>query len=451
MRRARLAILVALGIAAVAVPAASSASGTLTAPGGLQAFQLRIGDSKAATPSFSRTPSLAWNPVRGAVRYQVQLSATGAFRAANAVVWSGKPVITPATAVPISLPWSGGRRLYWRVRAFGADVVSGWSAAARFRLAGGAPSRLPSGAGYVRWAPVAGASGYEVSFRNLGKVVATTTTVADLRDYAAAGAPPKVVWRVRAVRRLAGSDRRTLSAVSYSPWSRTYASRVSLRAPKRLAAVFAGGEHGRMPVFLFPPNGNAGLHRVYVAKDPACTSVVLKGPAVRGVAFAPRVGSGTADLPNGRYWWTAVAVERKGRTLADQQDPQAGCRAAAATFVRGAAGPAVGSARTPFATGLSPSGRVSSQPRLYGSPVVAWQPVAGATRYDVQWSRSDDPWRTVGAVRTYATAVTLPVGPGTWWYRVRGIDGSVHGDPWLSFSKPVRLTIATPTFTVVEG
>src|SRR5262249_29425222 len=210
------------------------------------------------------TPSFAWSPVRGAVRYQFQLSASGAFRAANAVVWSGKPVITPATAVPISLPWTGGRPLYWRVRAFGADAVSGWSTPARFGLQGGAPGRLPSGPGYVRWSPTAGASGYEVSFRNLGKVVATTTTVADLRDYAPAGAPRKVVWRVRAVRRLAGSDRRTLPANSYGPWSKTYTSRISARAPKRLSAVFAGGEHGRMPVFLFPQRDRAGLHRVYV-------------------------------------------------------------------------------------------------------------------------------------------------------------------------------------------
>jgi hypothetical protein len=446
MRKLRVALFLALGVAA-ALPAASSA-GTLAAPGGLRAFELRAGDTKAAAPSFSRTPAFAWNPVRGAVRYQFQLSASSAFSPANAVVWSGKPVITPATAVPIALPWTGGRPLYWRVRAFGADAVSRWSEAARFRLQGAAPSRLPSGAGYVRWSPVAGASGYEVLFRNVGKVVATTTTVADLRDYAGAGAPHKVVWRVRAVRRLLGSDRRTLPAVSHGPWSRTYASRVSPRAPKRLTAVFAGG-HARMPVFLFPRR--AGLHRVYVAKDPACTRVVLRGPAMRGAAFAPRAGAGAVSLANGRYWWTAVAVARKGAALRDLADPQAGCRSASATFVRGGAGPKLGSTLAPFATGLSPSGRVSSRPRFYGPPVVAWQPVAGATRYDVQWSRTDDPWHTVGSAQTYATAVTLPVGPGTWWYRVRGIDGSVKRNPWLSWSNPARVSMAAPTFTVVEG
>ena len=123
MRRPRLAIYAVIAVAAAAVPAASG-SAALTAPNGLQAFELRLGDSKTATPSFSRTPSLAWNPVRGAVRYQFELSATKRFRAGNAVIWSGKRAITPATAVPIALPWLNGHPLYWRVRAFGGDAVS---------------------------------------------------------------------------------------------------------------------------------------------------------------------------------------------------------------------------------------------------------------------------------------------------------------------------------------
>src|SRR5262245_34846964 len=237
-----LAIGAALAFAAtaVAVPSASAArSQTLAAPSRLQAFQLRVGDAKAA--SFSRTPSFAWNPVRGAVRYQFELSATKRFRAGNAVIWSGKPVITPATAVPVSLPWLKNRPLFWRVRAFGGGAVSGWSTSAAFRLrADAAPSRLGSRAGYVRWSSVAGANGYEVSFPNLGKVVSTTSTVADLRDYAGAGAPPKVIWRVRAVRNLRGSDKRMLPARSFGPWSRTYASHVAAGAPKALTTVFAG-------------------------------------------------------------------------------------------------------------------------------------------------------------------------------------------------------------------
>ena len=134
--------------------------------------------------------------------------------------------------------------------------------------------------------------------------------------------------------------------------------------------------------------------------------------------------------------------------------PEAACRAAVAGFVKGANGPWLGRATAPFATGLSTSGRAvssESRGRFYGSPVVSWGPVSGATRYDVQWSRSEDPWRTVESVRTYATAASLPLKPGTWWYRVRGVNGTVQGDPRLSWSAPARVSIAAPTFTVVES
>ena len=46
---------------------------------------------------------------------------------------------------------------------------------------------------------------------------------------------------------------------------------------------------------------------------------------------------------------------------------------------------------TPFASGLSPDGKLVSAktpaPRFYGYPLVAWQPIVSAGQYKVQWSR----------------------------------------------------------------
>ncbi len=502
-RRLPLLACAVLTTAAVVPMAATSAAGaqSLLAPTGLQAFELHPGDAATATPSFSRTPSFAWNPVRGATRYQFQLATSDGFRGANAVVWSSTAVRSPVAAVPISLPWLGSRPLYWRVRAFGAGVVSPWSKPARFTMRPTeAPQRVAGGPGYIRWTPVTGVTGYEVWFVNLGKVVSTDVTVADLRDYVGDKAPENVVWRVRAERKLSGSDKRGLPAVSYSPWSEAYTSPVDVRPSAPLATLSegmtgsgSGLEHKRMPVFLFPAGDGTKLHHLYVATDSACKNVVFNSAVVRGGAYAPRTsqslrsslgaspvnvapvfttggkriwpsevgdssagGTARVDLPAGRYFWTVVPVERRAdSSYRDVMAPEAACQAGKGVLVRAANRPSVGLGETPFATGLSPFGRLSSPQsspgRFYGSPLVAWRPAAGATQYEVQWSRSEDPWLTVGTLKTHATSATLPLTPGTWWYRVRAINGSIQGDPRMSWSAAMPISIATPTFSVVEN
>ena len=62
--------------AASAADAATPVKGT--APAHLHGFLLRA--DEPADNSFPRTPSFAWNPVAGAVRYQFQLSTSSSFR-----------------------------------------------------------------------------------------------------------------------------------------------------------------------------------------------------------------------------------------------------------------------------------------------------------------------------------------------------------------------------------
>jgi hypothetical protein len=498
------AIYAAAALAAAAVPVAASsaaAARSLPAPTGLQSFELFPDAAGKTSPTFSRTPSFAWNPVRGAARYQFELSTSNTFRAGNAVVWSSASLKSPAAAVPIALPWLGGRSLYWRVRAFGGDTVSPWSTTAAFKLmAAAAPHRVAGGPGYIRWSSVPGVTGYEVWFVNLGKIVSTATTAADLRDYVGEKAPDEVVWRVRAERRLFGSDKRALPAVSYSPWSDAYTTAMEVRTSMPLKTLSegmteteSGFQHRLMPVFLFPTKDRAQLHHVYVATDAACKKVVFNSAVVRGGAFAPRssqslrsslgatpvnvapviavdgkriwpseVGTAAAngvarvDLRGGRYFWTVVPVERRAdNTYHDLVRPETACRSSKGVLDRGANVPILGSGEAPFATGLSPLGRLftsSTTPgSFYGSPLVAWRPAAGATQYEVQWSRSEDPWVTVGGLKTHATSATLPLTPGTWWYRVRGINGSIQGDARMRWSAAAPVSIAAPTFTIVEN
>jgi hypothetical protein len=112
-----------------------------------------------------------------------------------------------------------------------------------------------------------------------------------------------------------------------------------------------------------------------------------------------------------------------------------------------------------FATGLSSDGRLTSAVHttaFYGQPLVSWTPALGAEVYEVQWSKIQYPFTpqptsagTLG-ILTSSTSVVLPVGPGTWWYRVRGFDYSLPtGAQQMSWSDPAKLVVAAPKFKLV--
>src|SRR5438045_9056542 len=102
-----------LGVASAA-DAATPVKGA--APGHLHGFLLRA-DEPVADP-FSRTPSFAWDPVPGAVRYQFQLATSSSFRESG-LVYTAANLTTPVAAPTVTLPWISGspHALFARVRA----------------------------------------------------------------------------------------------------------------------------------------------------------------------------------------------------------------------------------------------------------------------------------------------------------------------------------------------
>jgi hypothetical protein len=284
-------------------------------PKGLKAFLLRVNEPETLwNRTFPRTPAFAWSPVRGAKKYEFELSTSRNF-SEGAIVWSSadssSSIATPATSVPVALPWITGNpySLYARARGIGAKGRVGlWSAPYGFNMRWrDKPRRLdPQFPGLVRWTPVEGATVYEVWLYGARETFFTTTNIADEREFYTFHASQfwtgAVHWRVRAVRRLYGEIPNGLPAVTVGPWSDEL---VNLNPPFALGELaqigsVSGGTlstpsapqaHELTPGFIYSGNYRSWglpwfqtttteLFRVYVSTDSECVNRVYVGAVV---------------------------------------------------------------------------------------------------------------------------------------------------------------------------
>jgi hypothetical protein len=353
MRASRLALLaVALLGTTLATSAAAAPPG---APKGLRGFELR--PSESSTHTFSRTPAFAWSPVRGASCYEFELATSRTFDGSS-VFWSNvssgagsgrfckavtvtapaadesesndesapggeirtriEPIRIPATSVNLVLPWFTGKpyALWAHVRAVTTRGATAWSKPFGFNVRWeSTPVPQPAKPGLVRWAPVEGATAYDVWYPDIRKVIRTHTNVADQRELYTFHLEDSwwqlVRWRVRPVRQVVGSLPNGLPAVSYGPWSPTYttqnpawsAGTLQVRAAvsDAVSTDTKAAAHQLMPAMTF--GGDTGmdgreyrLFRAYAFTDRDCVNVVFRGSVVGGPAYAPRV-TGPLKLP----------------------------------------------------------------------------------------------------------------------------------------------------------
>jgi hypothetical protein len=353
MRAARLALFA--GALLGTLLATSATAAPPGAPKGLRGFELRPNES--STHTFSRTPAFAWNPVRGASCYEFELATSRSFDGSS-VFWSnvssgaasGKfckavtitapaaedsgsddastagseiktriaPIRIPATSVNLVLPWFTGKpyALWAHVRAVTTRGATAWSKPFGFNVRWeSTPVPQPAKPGLVRWKPVEGATAYDVWYPDIRKVIRTHTNVADQRELYTFHLEDSwwqlVRWRVRPVRQVVGALPNGLPAVSYGPWSPTYATQNPAWAAGKLQIRAAisdvvstdskAAAHQLMPAMTF--GGDTGidgreyrLFRAYAFTDRDCVNVVFRGSVVGGPAYAPRV-SGPLKLP----------------------------------------------------------------------------------------------------------------------------------------------------------
>ena len=328
---------------------APAANAALPAPTGLKPFLLRA--DEAPTHTFPRTPSFAWKPVRGAVRYEFELATKSKFTDGS-MIWRNDALKTPTAAIPVALPWMTGSpyALWGHVRAVTRRGVTKWSGAYGFNMRWtNVPQADASPPGLVRWKPVEGATGYHVWFLGPNKRVATKTNVADEREHwtfhQGAAWTGAVRWRVRAVRSKIGATVNGMPAVSFGPWSPVYVHLnppVAAGSTMSLSSMASDAYSAQATPFRLMPglsySGNVAandefdpgmqreLYRVYVTTDVDCVNVVYRGSITGAPAWAPRTTSGlvlpsnTQELLLARDAWI-VGDGKNGKTFSVENAP----------------------------------------------------------------------------------------------------------------------------------
>lgn len=256
--------------------------------------------------------------------------------------------------------------------------------------------------------------------------------------------------------------------------SPAYAPRTTgpLQLPQDSAAItLARGdtlEHGSEGKVLMV-DGTIAVASEEVAAPPTTTGSGAAAPATPAATTAAKVDLPDTAWPTGGYYWTVVPVVVEPIPTAtpvippapvairyrETELPQDACQSGRVMRFGKATPPIVTSSTRPYASGLSPKGRLTSAvrttPSFYGTPLVAWEAVLGAQEYEIQWSKSANPWRPLGSLVTGATSSLLPLEPGTWYYRVRGYNHSLLKRPQMAWSVPTPLKVSKPTFSVVKG
>jgi hypothetical protein len=215
-------------------------------------------------------------------------------------------------------------------------------------------------------------------------------------------------------------------------------------------------------------DGTVAVTNEEVVAPAATPGAATAAPAA---TTAAKVDLPDTAWPTGAYYWTVVPVVLEplpapptapgaipgpvSYLYRETELPQDACQSGRVMRFGKATPPVVTSSTRPFASGLSPKGRLISAahttPSFYGTPLVAWESVLGAQEYEIQWSKSANPWRPLGSLVTAATSSLLPLEPGAWYYRVRGYNYSLLKRPQMAWSRPTPLKVSKPTFSVVKG
>jgi hypothetical protein len=380
---------------ACAVSASGLASQTsLSAPTGLHPFISRADEPVKADHTYAQMPAFAWNVVRGATSYELQLATSQTFTDAS-VVTGLRDLRTPVTTLQLQVPWMTGHpyALWVRVRAVGPAGPSKWGSPFGFNTAWQElPVAQTAPQGLIRWSTVGGATGYEVWFPDIGVHYRTLTNVGDEREFWTWHAQSAAVvhWRVRAVRFVSGAQLPDKVAITqYGPYSPVYTTLNDTTRPltpltgtdaiSTVDSSAAAQAHALTPGFAWSGStGIAGessgddLYRVYVSTDAGCVNWASVGSIVGGPAWAPRDQLPmTMPLADKEFALARAGISlgygMQGEAYMADLTPVSTAEAAA-----GAPAPAAGSAAAPATAGAMDPGTISLPDRSWPTGRYWW-------------------------------------------------------------------------------
>ena len=322
--------------------------------------------------SFGTVPSFSWKKARGAAKYEFQLAADRRFRSA---VWSNQGSFeTLNTFATVDQALADGD-YFWRVRSISKrDNAGRWSRPRKIKKDWRAAPKLvsptkgetityPGTPLVLRWRAVPRAYKYLVwigTDPTLASVDQPIETSANALSPPQNLAPGRYYWAVTPLD--AQRHRGTRSAVGSFVWgwpSQTNPLLFDLNGDDR---VFD-------PAVAWNPVPGAGRYEVEInpSEDFAVGSKVCCSEVVIGTSLSPK-----KTLPNNRYYW---------RMRAFNADGQAGAWNYGEPFRKTFDDvlPTVPNLRIRGldSTQVSPGADTSY-------PIVKWDPVAGASSYDVQ-------------------------------------------------------------------
>jgi hypothetical protein len=445
------ALRVSLALAAcfLALELAPSAGAKLQAPTPL---------APAAGVTTDAVPAFAWKPVGGADQYEFQVAADAGFN--SQVLGRGQDDFLTKNARATLKKTVPNGTYWWRVRAIGAGGgASPWSAGRSFKKLWAATTTLQApvdGAAVVypatplklTWAPVPGARNYLVSIaydRDLGSLVPGSTTgsgpaetTATAFTRAAALAPGTYYWGVTPVD--AEGNRGVRSAVHSFTWLWPSATTARVTDLNNALEVYD-------PQFSWDAVAGAARYEVEVnpSQDFAPGSKVCCTGTTIGTSLSP-----TTLLKDNRYYWRVRAIDVDGNAGDWNVGPSF-----TKTFDKVApAGPVTGTSikNLHMRDNVTDDVLAADADHDLGNgfqttvPVVSWDPVPGASSYEVQVAGWIPPSGGQPGACAWATSTYVKKTSVTAWTPL----GNTLNNPivYASFAKDFPSTINPGTYCV---
>ena len=360
-------------------------------------------------------PTLKWNAVTGAAKYEV-------YRSYSQNGNYSKYSTQTSTGYTNSSYLTSGSTYYYKVRALDANGTAGpWSdvVAVTCRLGLTAPSVTggndSQGRPTLKWDKVAGAAKYEVyraRSRSGEYIKYSTVTGTSYTNISYIENGNTYYYKVRAL------DANGTAGAWSSVVSVTY--KQTLSAP----TVTGGNDAQGRPTLKWNAVTGAAKYEVYRARSRS--GEYIKYSTVTGTSY-----TNTSYIENGNtYYYKVRALDANGTAGAWSSIVSVTYRAAS-----------TGTLSAPTVTGGNDS---------QGRPTLKWNAVSGAAKYEVYRARSKDgdyiKYSTITG--TSYTNISYIENGNTYYYKVRALDANGTAGAWSSIvSVTYKQTLPAPTVT----